>query len=278
MAAFTVVASIAFYMVFIIGLVVRVNKRNKDFHRQSQYKLTDAELFKMMTAANHFISAQQLATATALSLKEASAKLQHLSTQKVIRKFNNSKDQTSSLFQLKEAVPLIESLPANIHQLNEDQIIEFILMHVQDYQVTVAELVVLFGVDIYEAKNLIKRLRDSGHVNILRKGIEHVYMINLKKNKMAIPSNLNRQQAADKIKIADLPTNSEVSDADVLRLAIKNKGIVTPTSLCVYQKIPINLAKLKLEQLHEEGAFVLDVNEKNLVVEYHLKDKSILSD
>ena len=93
MAAFTVIASIAFYIVFIIGLVIRVNKRNKDLHRQTQYKLSDAELFKMMTAANHFISSQQLASSTSLTLKEASAKLQYLSMQKVIRKFNNSKDQ-----------------------------------------------------------------------------------------------------------------------------------------------------------------------------------------
>jgi len=264
------------YIGGIIGLVYWASNRWRKSHAATQYKFSDAEIFKLMTRSNHFLTEKQLAAVSPLTEEEAKARLMHLSIQRILRRFYDGTGQKGSVYQLKEEVPLINSLPAKIHNLNEKDIIDVILMHVDDYQVTIAELVVIFGIDIYEARKLITRLRKHGWVTTLRKGLESVYVvkhpIGLKTPKLRTTP---RKNDLGKIAIPD-QNRLKIPDADILQLAIDNKGKLTPTLLCLKKKIPINEAKIILEELYEEGAFIMDLDEENCIMEYQLRDKSLL--
>jgi predicted transcriptional regulator len=263
------------YVAGMIGLVYWATNRWRASHAATQYKFSDAEVFKLMARANHFLTEKQLAAASPLTEKEAKARLMHLSIQRVLRRFYDGTGQ-ASVYQLKEEVPLINSLPANIHNLSEKDIIDVVLMHVDDYQVTIAELVVIFGIDIYEARKLITQLRKHGSVTTLRKGFGYVYVV---KHPIGLKTpNLRttpRKKDLGKIAIPD-QKRIKIPDSDIIQLAIENKGKLTPTLLCLKKKIPINEAKIILEQLYEQGAFIMDLDEQNFIMEYHLRDKSLL--
>jgi predicted transcriptional regulator len=271
-----IIGGFVLYFLFIIGIVYWARNRLKGQHAGSQHKLSDADLFKMMTQANHFLTVEQLVASSSLDKKEAKARLLHLGYQGVLRSYYDSSGTGKAIYQLKEEVPLIASIRSNISTFSEKEIIEMILLHVDDYQVTVAELVVIFGIDIYEAKALIQRLKKSGHISTLRKGLKYIYVINqsirLKEPKFRTSS---RKSELQKIQI---PTEERIKipDADIIQLAIDHDGKLTPTLLCLKKKISIDEAKQKLEELYEQGAFVMDVDEKNYVMEYRLRDRSLL--
>lgn len=271
-----VILGLVLYFLFIIGIVYWAKNRLKGQHALSQHKLSDADLFKMMTQANHFLTVEQLEASSSLTKKEAKARLQHLGYQGVLRSYYDSTGTGKAIYQLKEEVPLIASVRSNINAFSEKEIIEMILLHVDDYQVTVAELVVIFGIDIYEAKALIQRLKKSGKISILRKGFKSIYVINqsihLKEPKLRTSS---KKSDLQKLQIPN-EERIKIPDADVIQLAIDHAGKLTPTLLCLKKKISIDAAKQKLEELYEQGAFVMDVDEENYVMEYRLRDRSLL--
>lgn len=271
-----VILGLILYFLFIIGIVYWAKNRLKGQHALSQHKLSDADLFKMMTQANHFLTVEQLEASSSLTKKEAKARLQHLGYQGVLRSYYDSTGTGKAIYQLKEEVPLIASVRSNVNALSEKDIIEMILLHVDDYQVTVAELVVIFGIDIYEAKALIQRLKKRGKINILRKGFKAIYVINqsihLKEPKLRTTS---KKSDLQKLQIPN-EERMKIPDADVIQLAIDHEGKLTPTLLCLKKKISIDAAKQKLEELYEQGAFVMDVDEENYVMEYRLRDRSLL--
>jgi predicted transcriptional regulator len=271
-----IIGGFVLYFLFIIGIVYWARNRLKGQHAGSQHKLSDADLFKMMTQANHFLTVEQLVASSSLDKKEAKARLLHLGYQGVLRSYYDSSGTGKAIYQLKEEVPLIASIRSNISTFSEKEIIEMILLHVDDYQVTVAELVVIFGIDIYEAKALIQRLKKSGHISTLRKGLKYIYVINqsirLKEPKFRTSS---RKSELQKIQIPS-EVRIKIPDADIIQLAIDHDGKLTPTLLCLKKKISIDEAKQKLEELYEQGAFVMDVDEKNYVMEYRLRDRSLL--
>jgi predicted transcriptional regulator len=271
-----IIGGFVLYFLFIIGIVYWARNRLKGQHAGSQHKLSDADLFKMMTQANHFLTVEQLVASSSLDKKEAKARLLHLGYQGVLRSYYDSSGTGKAIYQLKEGVPLIASIRSNISTFSEKEIIEMILLHVDDYQVTVAELVVIFGIDIYEAKALIQRLKKSGHISTLRKGLKYIYVINqsirLKEPKFRTSS---RKSELQKIQIPS-EVRIKIPDADIIQLAIDHDGKLTPTLLCLKKKISIDEAKQKLEELYEQGAFVMDVDEKNYVMEYRLRDRSLL--
>lgn len=271
-----IIIGFVLYLLFIIGIVYWARNRLKGQHAGSQHKLSDADLFKMMTQANHFLTVEQLVASSSLDKKEAKSRLMHLGYQGVLRSYYDSSGTGKAIYQLKEEVPLIASIRSNISTFSEKEIIEMILLHVDDYQVTVAELVVIFGIDIYEAKALIQRLKKSSHISTLRKGLKYIYVINqsirLKEPKLRTTSKKSELQ---KIKIPS-QERIKIPDADVIQLAIDHDGKLTPTLLCLKKKISIDEAKQKLEELYEQGAFVMDVDEENYVMEYRLRDRSLL--
>lgn len=271
-----IIIGIILYFLFIAAIVYWSKNRLKKQHAASQHKLSDADLFKMMTQANHFLTVEQLVASSSLDLKEAKVRFMHLAYQGVLRSYYDSSGTGKAIYQLKEEVPLISSVRTNIDTLSDKEIVEMILLHVNDYQVTVAELVVIFGIDIYEAKALIQRLKKNGVISVLRKGFNHIYVINqtihLKEPRLR---DKTQQRQLQKIKLPQ-QERIKIPDADVIQLAINHKGKLTPTLLCLKKKISIDEAKQKLEELYEQGAFIMDVDEDNYVMEYHLRDRSLL--
>lgn len=272
-----VILGLILYFLFIIGIVYWAKNRLKGQHAESQHKLSDAELFKMMTQANHFLTVEQLEASSSLTKKEAKARLTHLGYQRVLSSYYDSLGTGKAIYQLKEEVPLIASIRTNVHSLSEREIVEMMLLHVDDYQVTVAELVVIFGIDIYEAKALIQRLKKNGNISILRKGLKYIYVINQSIH-LKEPKLRTKTKKSDLHKI-QIPSEERIKipDADVIQLAIDHKGKLTPTLLCLKKKVSIDEAKQKLEELYEQGAFLMDVDEENYVMEYRLRDQSLLS-
>jgi hypothetical protein len=251
----------------------------KNQYQKSKHKLLDADLFQLMTRANHFLTAEQLATVSDLNKKEADSRLTYLSMQKIVRKFQDGSG-LRKVYQLKEELPENAALPICIDGLTDAEIVDAVMEYSEDYQITIAELVVVFGIEIELAKQTLKRLRKSGLVKRLWKGTSLIYVVkdplmkeipNLKTSKKIskIPLPKNQKALKEQVKL-------KIPDAEVLNLAIEYKGRLTPILLCLKLKISIEEAQIKLDDLYEQGAFIMDINPKEALVEYHLRDRSLL--
>jgi len=267
-------------MIFTFSLVLVSMAYYKNQYQESRHKFSDADVFKLMARANHFLTAEQLAAVSDLDKKEAASRLAYLSMQGIIRKFQDGSGMRM-VYQLKEELPDEATLPIQIEGLTEVEIVDAVLEYSDDYQITIAELVVVFGIEIEAAKEVLKRLRKSGLVKQLWKGITLIHVI--KDPLMKANPRLEISKRASKIK---LPKNNKllqeqvklkIPDADVLKLAIEHKGRLTQTLLCLKLRISIEEAQIKLDDLYEQGAFIMDVNSKDALVEYHLRDKSLLA-
>lgn len=261
------------------GLVWGIMAYYKSKYEASKYKISDLEVLKIMGRANHFITSKQLAEVTPLNLSEAKDRLNYLAVAKVVRGYQDG-NGVMTVFHLIEDLPENKNLPINIHGLTNQQVVDLILEYSDNHQVTIAELMVLFGLEIEAAKQLLKRLKKSGLVGRLWKGMSLIHVI--KNPSKTARTSLETITTTEKIA---LPNHSfekdairlKIPDADVLKLAIEHKGRLTATLLCLKLKISMQEAQLKLEELYEQGAFIMDVNEKEAIVEYHLRDRNLLS-
>lgn len=267
----------SFFLTFSLVFIIMAHYKNE--YQKSRHKFSDADVFRLMTKANHFLTAEQLAAVSDLNKKEAASRLTYLSMQKIVRKFQDSGGMRK-VYQLKEDLPENAVLPISINGLTEGEIVDAVMEYSEDYQITIAELVVVFGIEIELAKQTLKRLRKSGLVKRLWKGTSLIYVVKDPLTK-AIP----KLKISKKIAKIPLPKNQKaleeqvklkIPDAEVLNLAIEHKGRLTPTLLCLKLKISIEEAQIKLDDLYDQGAFIMDINPKEALVEYHLRDRSLL--
>ena len=280
----------AAYILFIWAIVVWSKNRYKKQHQATQQEITDAELFRLMNKTNHFITAKQLAEVTGMDEKTANKRLWYLAHQGVVTGYYDAGGSQKGVFQLPESVPLDPMPSMKVNQMSDKEVVKNILVYARDYQVTIAELVVIFDIDIYEAQELMKRLRKAKLVNRLRKGLKYIYVIDRSIQQQSSFSNYaarnsSIQQKLEEVKKIAIPTTNnsnqeigrlKIPDAEVIQLAIEHDGRLTPTLLCLKTKISIEEAKYKLEQLYEQGTFVMDVDESNYVMQYQLRDKTLL--
>jgi len=275
MAIGIVIGSMIFAGVFAIVWGTKAYREN---YERTQHKFPDAEVFKLMSRANHFLTAQQLAAVSPLDLSEASSRLTYLSMYGAIKGYADGSGM-QSVYQLKEELPEDDVLPISIEGLTDQQIIDAVLSYSDDYQITIAELSVVFGLNINQATDVLKRLKKSGLVKPYWQGFERIFVISSSLG-TTTPQFNNRKDLTTMGKIA-IPTNRErikIPDADILGLAIQHEGRLTPALVCLKLEIPLTDAKAKLEDLHSQGALWLDVDERNAVIEYHLSDTSLLSE
>jgi hypothetical protein len=68
---------------------------------------------------------------------------------------------------------------------------------------------------------------------------------------------------------------TRVNDATVIDIAIRQNGVLTNASLAHHANIPVKEADQRLNQLHEEQIFSIDVSEEGLIL-YKLRDRSLL--
>ncbi|MGH1337802.1 MAG: hypothetical protein ACRBFS_16900 [Aureispira sp.] len=280
-----VVGSLLLVGVLLILLGYWAYQKEKEAHRKIQTIIKDAELFQLINKTNHFITAKQLAEAVGLDLKRAKKHLAYLSQYGALKSFYNAGGTSTGVYQLVENVPL-EAIPKmDLDQMSNEEVTQALLLYASDYQVTLAELVVIFDIDIYEAKALLNRLLKNKQVSYLFKGMHYIYVINpaaISTKKTATTPNKLKEELESlrgrttPTHLPDLEGRIKIPDADVIQLAIEHDGRLTPTLLCLKSKISIEEAKYKLEQLYEQGTFVMDVDEVNYVMEYQLRDQSLL--
>ncbi|MCP4439420.1 MAG: hypothetical protein GY810_10810 [Aureispira sp.] len=250
-------------------LVLFIYKYYNKQAAKTQDKISDAEILQLVYRANHFLTADQLASVSPLTKKESKTRLTQLSMQKALRRLHGNTG--FNVYQLQQDVPLSPPQEVDLEKLSEQEIVSIILDQVQDYQVTPAQLSVIFGLDIKSARKLLKRLRTHGLVTInYTKGFQRIYVIKQPLN--ANPPKLKNLIAAPILK--DLE-RIKIPDADVLDIAIQNKGRITPSVLCVAKRIPLEEAKIKLDKLYEQGAFHIDVDEKEGTIAYLLRDSKL---
>lgn len=278
-----VIIAIAGILSLTVGSIYLVKAYYKAQYEGAKHKFSDAELFKIMARANHFITPKQLASVSPLDKKEAKDRLNYLSMEGVVRRYQDGSGM-NMVYHLIEELPEADVLPISIEGLTDEQIIEVVLKYSDDYQITVAELVVIFGLEIKAAKNVLKRLKKSGLVGRLWKGMSLIYVIKAplmqSTPKVKIPSlslKENYRKENQRNEAFQKEVRLKIPDADVLNLAIQEKGRLTTALLCLKLKISMEEAQVKLEDLYEQGAFIMDVNEKDAIIEYHLRDKNLLS-
>lgn len=266
---------------FIIFMVVfvyyAVKAHYKGIYEKTKHKATDAAIFKIMANANHFITEEQLAATTNLTVKEASQRLAHLAMEGALRRYYDSNGSMKAVYQLIEGVPIFDSLPAELEGLSEDEIISIILLHVDNHQVTIADLVVIFGINVSDAKNLLERLKKAKKVNVLyNQSFQQIHVINQSLH-VSQPVLRTAPRKRDKAQLV-IPAQEKIKipDADVLQLAIEHDGRLTPTLVCIKLQVSMDEAKLKLESLHEQGVFEMGIDEQNALLEYKIRDRSLL--
>jgi len=265
-------------IIFLIGFIYYATKAHyQKIYEQTKHKASDADIFKIMARSNHFITEKQLAAATELTQKEAANRLAHLTMAGALRRYYDANGSMKGVYQLIEGIPLFDSLPAELDGLTEDEIISVILLHVDDYQVTIAELVVIFGINISEAKVVLERLKKADKLNTLyNQSFQQIYVIN-KSLHTPQPVLRDAPRKRERTQLV-IPTQEKIKipDADVLQLAIEYDGRLTPTLVCIKLKVSMDDAKLKLEHLHEQGVFEIAIDEQNALLEYQIRDRTLL--
>jgi predicted transcriptional regulator len=263
---------------FSVYFIIKAYYKNQ--YQKSKHKFSDADVFLLMSRANHFLTAQQLASVSNLDKKEAANRLAYLSIQGIIRKYQDG-GGVRMVYQLKEELPEDKTLPISIEGLTEAEIIDAVLQYSDDYQITIAELVVVFGLEIEAAKEVLKRLRKSGLVKRLWKNFSLIHVVKDPLTKasprLEVSKLASRMKLPKNRKLLEEQVKLKIPDADVLNLAIKHKGRLTPTLLCLKLRISLEEAQIKLDDLYEQGAFIMDINQKEALVEYHLRDKNLLA-
>lgn len=264
-----------------IGLILLIAYASKMYYKniyeETKDKASDADIFKIMGSSNHFITEEQLAAATDLTKKEAANRLAHLAMAGALRRYYDANGSMKGVYQLIEGVPLFDSLPAELDGLSEDEIISVILLHVDDYQVTIAELVVIFGINVSKAKILLKRLKKAGKLNVLyNQGFRRIYVINKSLHTpQPVLRDAPRKRSRTQLAIP-VQEKIKIPDADVLQLAIEYDGRLTPTLVCIKLQVSMDEAKMKLENLYEQGVFEMAIDEQNALLEYQIRDRSLL--
>lgn len=266
MEAVAIFLSVLYPFVLIYGIKAYYRRH----YNLNKHKISDAEIFKLMGKANHFLSAEQLAAVSPLSLKEAQKHLMHLSFENAVRRYQDRGGGIRSIYCLQEALPEAEVLPISIQGLSDEQIVDAVVNYCEDYQVTIAELSVIFGLDTAEAKTVLKRLKKKGLVTTLWKGFSRINVI--KKPLGETTPKLKVSALASKISTRIEEERIRIPDADVIQLAIDHEGRLTPTLVCLKLKIPMRDAQQKLDALYDDGALILDAE----TMAYQLRDRSLL--
>ncbi len=68
-----------------------------------------------------------------------------------------------------------------------------------------------------------------------------------------------------------------LSDGEIISIAVRSKGKITATALCLKGEISIDEAKNRLNELHEKGVFEIKVTD-NGTITYHINDVDLLED
>jgi hypothetical protein len=233
--------------------------------KTGRFKISDRQLLELFVENGNVLSFKQLMNFCAMGSVELMIRLQSWLNNSTIRSLYSSDGET--LYQLKFKMPG-QKHRFEIKNYNNRKILEIVINHISGTEISPAYLVWLFDLKLQDARKVLKRMVSAGLVktqldkNFQRTFISNITLSNI--NETSIP--LTTQKNEGKISL---------NDADLLKLAIQNKGWLTPSVVCIEKQISLDEAQEILDKLYEKGAFNLEVDEKDGTIEYWLRDTKL---
>lgn len=256
------------YVLFIVFIIYWAGTRQRRLYQERGAVISDADLFRMMNENAGFMTAEELAAHTSLSVKEAQKHLMYLANKRIIKCYYEMYGMHQRVYQLIQYVPMTAP-KVDLQQLSDQAIVELLTEYSSNGQFTVAETMVILGCSLEEAQALLKRLQQQKLLRVLDRWFYPIYLPQLGFQ------NSTTEASPEKMALPMPQERIKIPDAEVLQLAIENGGALTPAALCVKGKIPLAEAQKALEHLYEQGAFTLDADQTGSVLEYQLRDPSL---
>ncbi len=91
-----------------------------------------------------------------------------------------------------------------------------------------------------------------------------------------VRKNYSQSSVGKRASTSQIPGSArQLTDAEVIQLAIRSGGKLTPAALCVKAEVPVDEAKAKLEELYRKEIFTMDVSQTGTLT-YVLLDQDLL--
>jgi hypothetical protein len=233
--------------------------------KAGRYKISDRQLLELFVENGNVLSFKQLMHYCSMGSVELMIRLQSWLNNSTIRSLYSSDGET--LYQLKFKMPN-QKHSFEIKNYNDRRILEIVINHISGTEISPAYFVWLFDLKLQDARKVLKRLVNSGLVKTqLDKNFQRIYISNITLSNIhetSLP--FTTQKNSEKISL---------NDSDLLKLAIQNKGWLTPSVVCIEKQISLDEAQELLDKLYEKGAFNLEVDEKDGTIEYWLRDSKL---
>lgn len=256
-------------LMLIIALTYTIINSSRKIYKRAKKKFSDRQLLELFMTNDYVLTIKQFMQSSELSRTEAFLRMNNWVNYGVVRSLYAN--DGSTYFQLKTKISSLDA-PHKWKDRSALQVLETLLANVETYEISLTHLVWFFEMSMQEARKMMKVLLSEGHVKShYNKKFQRVYVANL--------NSRGQELGASKINLEELkPVDEEklmVADSDLLKLAIENDGRLTPTLICVEKKIPLDDAQDLLDKLYAKGAFHIEVDEYDGVIEYWLRDAKL---
>jgi hypothetical protein len=170
-----------------------------------------------------------------------------------------------SVYTLKETLNPQFKINKKAGDLNETDI-GLIAKNNGGVRISAAMISIATDCSVEEAKTVLIKCKDRGYITQHYGDLfESVYLIE------KLPELLAENAAPNTF----LAAQKSLSDAEIIELAVKQKGKLTASGLCLKKSISIDAAQEILDILHKKGVFDLRISD-NGTIEYWLNDLSLL--
>ncbi len=242
----------------------------KRSYRKAKEKFSDRQLLELFMANNYVLTLKQLIQLSPMTMSQASLRIHTWINNGVMRSLYAN--DGSTFYQIKTKLPTTHKI-YDWKKMPDQEVLEKVLEHTEDYELSPAHFVWLFDMTIQEARKFLKQLIAKGFVKSHYNGsFQRVYISNINHRGQEIGD-------AEKVEIPSLETADDgrirIDDSEILKLAIENDGRLTPTLICVEKQISLDDAQEVLDKLYEKGAFHIEVDEYDGMIEYWLRDSKL---
>jgi predicted transcriptional regulator len=248
---------------------VYFQKEWTNLYKKSFNKLSDAELLQLFTK-HGTLDSKKLTKISNLSRMEAYVRLLMLNNQGATKTVYDNYGY--SAYVLKHEAHSPEIIPTkSLEVLNEEDML--LIAAKTKSEINAVNICLHSNLPYSEAKKELTKWKEKGLLKTLYSSdmMSKTYILNKNIPEHILLKAVSSSNVPAKIK----HSNSSLSDADIISVAVSEKGKLTATMLCLRKNIPIEQAQQLLERLHEKQVFEIVISDKG-VVEYHLMDESLL--
>jgi predicted transcriptional regulator len=254
-------------MIAVTYMLVSGTKRA---YRNAKKKFSDRQLLELFMANNYVLTIKQIIQLSPMTMSEVSLRMHTWVNNGVMRSLYANDGSTH--YQVKTKLPSTNKI-YDWKKMPDQEVLEKVLEHTEGYELSPAHFVWLFDMTIQEARKFLKQLVANGFVKShYNNSFQRVYISNINHRGQEVGGN-------EKVEIASLEAANDgrirIDDSEILKLAIENDGRLTPTLICVEKKISLDDAQEVLDKLYEKGAFHIEVDEYDGMIEYWLRDSKL---